>query len=176
VADVRELAGGLWTWTAPHPDWSDDPHWGPEVRSYALRTGDGVILFDPIAPPDELTREGNVVVVLTAEWHGRDAKRLGAPVRGDDLPLEVTAQPAFFPGERSLWLPGHRALIVGDSLPGGGAMPEAWLESEWAPKATREEYNEKLRPLLDLPVELLLPTHGDPVLDDAGDALRRALA
>jgi hypothetical protein len=54
-------------------------------------------------------------------------------------------------------------------------MPDAWLESEWA-KATREEYNEKLRPLLDLPVELLLPTHGDPVLDDAHDALRRALS
>jgi hypothetical protein len=53
-------------------------------------------------------------------------------------------------------------------------MPDAWLDSEWA-KGTREEYNEKPRPLLDLPVELLLATHGDPVTDDAQGALRRAL-
>lgn len=171
---VQELAGGLWTWTGRHPDWNDDPYWGPEVRSYALRTDDGVILFDPIAPPEELTREGNVQVVLTAEWHGRDAERLGLAVRGDDLPPEVNAQPGFFPGERSLWIPAQNALVVGDSLPDGGAMPDAWLESEWA-KATREAYNEKLRPLLDLSVEMLLPTHGDPVLDDAQNALRRAL-
>jgi hypothetical protein len=39
-ANVHELAGGLWTWTARHPDWNDDPHWGPEVRSYALHTAD----------------------------------------------------------------------------------------------------------------------------------------
>jgi hypothetical protein len=96
VPDVHELAGGLWTWTGRHPDWHDDPHWGPDVRSYALRTDDGVILFDPIAPPEELTRDGSVEVVLTAEWHGRDAKKLGLPIRGDDLPPQVTAQPAFF--------------------------------------------------------------------------------
>lgn len=71
----------------------DDPCWGPEVRSYALRTNDGVILFDPIAPPDELTRDGSVQVVLTAEWHRRDAEKLGCPVRGEDLPR----------GERPAW-------------------------------------------------------------------------
>jgi hypothetical protein len=129
---------------------------------------------DPIAPPEELTREGNVQVVLTAEWHGRDAAKLGLPIRGDDLPPEVTAQPTFFPGERTLWIPGQNALVAGDSLPNGEAIPDAWLDSEWA-KGTRDEYNEKLRSLLDLPVELLLATHGDPVTDDAQGALRRAL-
>ena len=171
---MHELAGGLWTWTGRHPHWNDDPHWGPEVRSYALRTDDGVILFDPIAPPDELTEDADVQVVLTAEWHSRDAAERGWPIRGDDLPPQVTAQPAFFPGERTLWLPGHKALVAGDSLPSGGAMPDAWLQSEWV-TATREEYTAKLSPLLDLPVELLLPTHGDPVVDDAQGALRRAL-
>jgi hypothetical protein len=174
VRDVQELAGGLWTWTGRHPDWNDDPHWGPDVRSYALRTDDGVILFDPIAPPDELTADGEVQVVLTAAWHSRDGAERGWPIRADDLPPQVTAQPAFFPGERTLWIPGHNALVAGDCLPNGGAMPDAWLQSEWA-KATREEYNAKLRPLLDLPVELLLPTHGDPVRDDAHGALNRAI-
>jgi hypothetical protein len=175
VPHVQELAGGLWTWAGRHPDWNDDPHWGPEVRSYALRTDDGVILFDPVAVPDELIRDGKVQVVLTAEWHGRDAEKLGFPICGDELPPEVNAQPAFFPGERSLWIPAQNALVIGDALPDGKAMPDAWLESEWA-KATREEYQEKLRPLADLPVELLLPTHGDPVRDDAQQALRRALS
>ena len=172
---MHELAGGLWTWTGRHPDWNDDPHWGPEVRSYALRTDDGVILFDPIEIPDELARESNVQVVLTAEWHGRDAANRGLPIRGDDLPPQVTAQPAYFPGERTLWIPAHQALIAGDSLPDGGAMPDEWLNSEWA-KGTREQYNEKLRPLLDLPIELLLPTHGDPVTEDAQDVLKAALS
>jgi hypothetical protein len=171
---VHELAGGLWTWTGRHPDWKDDPNWGPEVRSYALETDEGMLFFDPISIPDQLKSRGDAQVVLTAEWHARDAQALGVPTRGDDLPKDVTAQPAFFPGERTLWIPAQNALIAGDSLPNGGAIPDAWLKSEWA-KGTREDYNDKLRPLLDLPIELLLPTHGDPVLDDAHQALKRAL-
>jgi hypothetical protein len=172
---VHELAGGLWTWSARHPEWKEGEEWGPDVRSYALETDNGIVLFDPVAPPEELTGRGKVEVVLTAEWHGRDAKALGVPIRGDDLPHDVTAQPAFFPGERTLWIPAHNALVAGDSLPNGGAMPDSWLESEWA-RGTREQYNAKLRPLLDLPIELLLPTHGDPVVDDARAALERELS
>jgi hypothetical protein len=168
---VQELSGGLWTWTARHPEWKEGEEWGPEVRSYALQTDDGVILFDPVDPPSELTQARDVKIVLTAEWHGRDAPKLGAPVLGDELPNDVTAQPAFYPGERTLWIPAHSALIAGDSLPNGGAVPDSWLG-----ESSRDEYNEKLRPLAELPVELLLPTHGDPVLDDAQDALRRALS
>jgi hypothetical protein len=128
-----------------------------------------VILFDPISPPAELTTKGRVEVVLTAPWHGRSAADVGAPIRGD-LPPSVTAQPAFFPDERTLWIPAQNALIVGDSLPNGGAAPDDWLGD-----ATRDAYNEKLRPLLDLPIELLLPTHGDPIIDDAHAQLERAL-
>ncbi len=168
---MRELAGGLWTWTGNHPDWKEGEEWGPEVRSYALEDDGSVILFDPISPPEELTRGHNVEIVLTANWHERSAADLGAPVRGDDLPMPVNAQPAFFPDERTLWIPAHSALIVGDSLPGGKAAPDNWLG-----ESTREDYNAKLEPLLDLPVELLLPTHGDPITEDAHGALKRALS
>ena len=167
---MHELAGGLWTWTGRHPEWKEGDEWGPVVRSYALQTDESVILFDPVAPPEELTRGRGVEVVLTADWHKRDAPRLGFPIRGDDLPPQVTAQPAFFPGDRSLWIPEHYALIVGDSLMYGKAIPDEWLEG-----MSRDDYNAKLRPLLDLPIELLLPTHGDPVVDDAPGALRRAI-
>ena len=168
---MDELRPGLWTWTGRHPDWRDDPHWGPEVRSYALRTDDGVVLFDPIAPPGELTRDANVQVVVTAEWHSRDAERLGLKVL-TDLPAGIDEHPAFFPGERTLWLASHHALVAGDSLPGAGPMPDAWLKSEWA-TSTREEYNAKLRPLLELPVERVLASHGGPF---DRNALERALA
>jgi hypothetical protein len=168
---VQELAGGLWTWTGRHPAWKEGEGWGPDVRSYALETDDSLILFDPVAPPEELTRDRNVEVVLTAHWHGRSSEELGAPVRGEDLPTAVNAQPAFYPDERTLWIPAHNALIVGDSLPGGKAVPDDWLGD-----ASRDEYNAKLRPLLDLPIELLLPTHGEPITEDAREQLKQALS
>jgi hypothetical protein len=130
-----------------------------------------VILFDPISPPAELFDKGRVEIVLTAPWHGRSAADIGAPIRGDDLPAAVNAQPAFFPDERTLWIPAQNALVVGDCLPAGGAVPDEWLGD-----SKREDYNAKLRPLLDLPVELLLPTHGDPITKDAHDKLERALS
>jgi hypothetical protein len=170
---MDELRAGLWTWTGRHPDWKDDPHWGPDVRSYALDTGNRLLLFDPISPPAELIEGRELAVVLTARWHGRSANDLGAPVhdQGDPLPDGVEAKPAFFlPEERTLWLRSHRALVAGDSLPAAGAVPDAWLD------VPREEYNAKLRPLLDLPLELLLPTHGDPIVDNAHEHLARALA
>jgi hypothetical protein len=39
-----------------------------------------------------------------------------------------------------------------------------------------EEGLERLRPLLELPVERVLVTHGEPVLKDARAALEQALA
>jgi hypothetical protein len=68
-----------------------------------------------------------------------------------------------------LWLPGYRALVLGDSLMNAGAIPDEWLGD-----ATREEHNETLRPLLDLQIELLLPTRGDPATH-AGGHLSRLL-
>jgi hypothetical protein len=173
---VDELRPGLWTWTGRHPAWETDrnPTWGPDVRSYALVEGDRAILFDPIAPPGELLRGREAEVVLTAEWHKRSSPELGLPVHdaGDPLPDGVEERPAFYlPEERFLWLPAYNALVCGDSLPDGGGVPDEWLG-----ETPRAEYNEKLKPLLDLPIELLLPTHGDPVVEDAHARLARALA
>ena len=132
-----------------------------------------MLLFDPIDPPAELLAGRTGEVVLTAEWHKRSASELGLPVRdvGDSLPAGVEERPAFYgPEERFLWLPEQRALVCGDSLPDAGGVPDEWLG-----ETPREEYKAKLRPLLDLPIELLLPTHGDPVLEDAHTRLTRAL-
>jgi hypothetical protein len=171
---VDELHAGLFTWTGRHPDWRPkEEHWGPDVRSYALVQDDHAVLFDPIAPPPELVDERTAEVVVTAAWHKRSSPHLGLRVHdtGDPLPNGVEARPAFYlPEERFLWLPQQRALIAGDSLPNAAQVPDAWLD------VPREEYVRRLRPLLELPIELLLPTHGDPVVDDAHAHLERVLS
>ena len=84
---VRELSPGLWHWRAPHPEWEDSEPWGPEVSSYAFDDGERLLLFDPLAVPDELEAgipERETAIVLTAPWHERDSQRLverhGLPV------------------------------------------------------------------------------------------------
>ena len=48
-------------------------------------------------------------------------------------------------------------------------MPRAWLEDGY------DAAVEELRPLLELPVERVLVTHGEPVLEDGHEALAKAL-
>ena len=71
-----------------------------------------------------------------------------------------------------LWLETQRAVISGDTLVDFGQgleINERWLP----PGVTRDEVATGLRPLLDLPVEHVLATHGGP--NDRA-ALERALA
>jgi hypothetical protein len=144
---VKELRPGLWTWTAPHPDW----HEQPVVRSYALERGGALVLIDPMAPPGELGAGRKLQVALTCPWHARSSEELGA------AEADVSSQPAFYPDERVLWLPEHGALVFGDSFP-GGPIPDEWLPEG----KSRADYEAWLAPLLELPVELVLPTHGNP--------------
>jgi glyoxylase-like metal-dependent hydrolase (beta-lactamase superfamily II) len=84
---MRELQPGLWHWQAGHPDWSQDEPWEREVSSYAMDDGSRLLLFDPLAAPDEileLAAQRDPAIVLTSPWHERDARdlaeRLGAQV------------------------------------------------------------------------------------------------
>ena len=76
------------------------------------------------------------------------------------------------PNDTVLWVESRRAVISGDTLVDFGdglEINERWLR----PGVTREEIAAGLRPLLELPVEHVLATHGGP-FDRA--ALERALA
>jgi hypothetical protein len=194
---VEEIRPGLWTWTARHPEWTPGDGgpggWEQEVRSYAVRSGDTVVLIDPLEPPNELKAQA-AAVLLTVWSHVRSGDKLGLPVHapaselarvpgalpydaGDTLPGGVEVQPGFHPGEPLLWIPEHGALVSGDVLLGdraGGIRlePEPWMPSG----TTAADAAAGLRHLLDLPIRLLLPTHGDPVTDDAPARLRLALA
>jgi hypothetical protein len=84
---VQELDSGLWHWGARHPEWTPTKPWRREVSSYAIDDGERLLLFDPLAVPDELldlAAQREPVIVLTAPWHERDTqmlvRRLGAPV------------------------------------------------------------------------------------------------
>ena len=59
-----------------------------------------------------------------------------------------------------LWLPSSGALVCGDSLADFGEGMDIQLGGR--KHVTREDVAERLRPLLDLPVELVLPAHGRP--------------
>jgi glyoxylase-like metal-dependent hydrolase (beta-lactamase superfamily II) len=201
---MQELRSGLWTWSAPHPSWSPEEGgpegWEQEVRSYALDTGDALVLFDPLveaARLEELADGRSVSIVLTCHWHRRSSaelvEALGAVVHapatktrdielridnygfGDPLPGGVEPQPGGYSDEFTLWIPSHAALVTGDVFLGGEqgfrVQPDSWLAEE----LTHALLRERLRPLLELPVEVLLPTHGDPVADGAHDTLRAAI-
>jgi hypothetical protein len=183
---VQELRPGLWTWTARHPDWTEKDGgpqgWGPEVRSYAYDSGSCLVLFDPIAPPtllEGLLEAQEASVLLTAAWHRRSAdecvERFGAHVydAADPPPADVERRDTYYAAEVAYWIPRHSALVVGDAFLAERAFK---VQDEWLPPGvTREQMHDGLRRLLDLPVELVLVTHGDPVLDDGREALRAAL-
>lgn len=143
---MEQLRAGLWTWTAPHPEW----HEQPVVRSYAVERGGVLVLIDPISPPPSLLEGRELQVALTCPWHARSAPELAAPE------AELESRPAFYPDERVLVLEEHGALVFGDSWP-GGPIPDDWLPEG----KTRADYDAWLEGVREAWVTLLLPRHGD---------------
>ena len=91
---------------------------------------------------------------------------------GDRLPLGIEAFQGREHNDLVLWVESRRAVVAGDTLADFGegiAIQPRWLRKG----VTREQVVERLRPLLGLPVEVLLPAHGAPA---GRDALERALS
>jgi glyoxylase-like metal-dependent hydrolase (beta-lactamase superfamily II) len=108
------------------------------------------------------------LVWLLKEGKG-DARPYAA---GDRLPVGVEAFPGQKPNDMVLWIESHATVIAGDTLVDFGDglhINPRWL----GPDVTREQVVEGLRPLLELPVEHVLATHGRP-FDRA--ALERVLS
>jgi hypothetical protein len=196
---VEELAPGLHRWIARHPGWEpgaepgspDD--WPPDVGCVAYEGPDALVLVDPLvadwAPLDALVeRHGKPVVVLTTmRFHGRSraevAGRYGAELRTHTAapPAGVRRIPIAGMDESMVHLEAPRALIPGDRLLGDGAgglqlCPESWLGyiDRSAPPG-HAALRAALAPLLELDVELVLASHGEPVLRDGAAALRAAI-
>jgi hypothetical protein len=133
---------------APAPDTAQDL-----IDKYAItaeRAGDG-------SPDLEWLRSGGG----NAHWYAA----------GDRLAIGIEAYAGREHNDLILWIESVRAVVAGDSLADFGtslALNE-WLRGG----VTREQVVNRLRPLLELPVEFVLPAHGAPT-DRA--ALERALS
>ena len=122
-------------------------------------------------------------MLTTIGFHRRSrdqlAERYGATTSRakTNLPAGVESFPIRGAGETIFWLAEHRALVPGDRIIGapGGRLrlcPESWLR--YLPSGmTLAALAEALRPLLDLEIERVLVSHGEPVLGGAGERLSR---
>jgi len=196
MASMLEITPGLRRWTAFHDHWEED------VGSLAVQTSDGLVLIDPIDPPGEVAAADHVLI--TVYWHGRSTGTLGAkrvwasarserplksrgievtdPFRaGDALPGGIRAFQTARSAEVVYWLPDQRAVVVGDVLLGAGAKPRPTSDplrlcpERWLGKGTHDDLRRTLRPLLELPVERVLVSHGEPILSGGKQALAAAL-
>ena len=199
--DVQELRPGLWRWTGTHPEWEHAEHWGPQVASVYAELEDAVVVIDPLVPADEekrfwealdrdVERAGRPLhVLLTVHWHERSVAAvldryhapLWRPEEQGELPQGVRAETVKGSDwtEALFFLEPQRALVAGNLLigrDGGVELPVEWFpkdEREWA----RTELKADLRRrLAELPIELVLPSHGEPVLENGAAALEKALA
>jgi hypothetical protein len=199
-----ELRPGLWRWTARHPEAADDPvpgspdDWPPDVGCVASAAPGALVVVDPLVPAgeeepffarvDELVAAHGprVAVVTTIRFHRRSraafVERYGATTSRAKaaLPPGVRTIPIRRAGEAMVWLEEHRALVPGDRLLGDGAggvrlCPPSWLRY-LSSGMTVDELRAALAPVRDLPVEMVLVSHGEPVLADGARAIERALS
>jgi hypothetical protein len=186
---MQRVAAGLWRWTARHPEWEPGAQpespadWPPEVGCVAYATGGAVALIDPLVDGwealDELVAGRGVSVLTTLDWHRRSSVEAIERYEATTAP-PAGVQDVRFPdaGETMFWLPGPRALVPGDRILGAGGglrlCPESWLG--YLPSGIGlGDLREQLLPLLELPIELVLVSHGEPVLAAGRDALATAL-
>jgi hypothetical protein len=184
VEAVR-VADGLWRWTAVHPrweNWPDHERWPREVGCVYFEAEDATVLIDPLVPAGEedafirhvdadVERRGlPVAILLTAEWHRRSADELapryGARI-GGALPAGVEELPILGADERQVayFIRPHAALVVAEvfQVDVGGELFLCRSPALERP----DEYEASVDRLLALPVERLLVSHGEPVLEDA---------
>jgi len=195
-----EIAPGLFRWSAPHPEWEpraapgSAQDWDERVGSVLYQAPDTAVLIDPLLPRDDreefarwLDRRigGRPVSILTTiRWHRRDREELAERYRSttsrawNAIPPGVEPRPLRGAGETVYWLPAVASLVAGDRLIGGRnggveVCPQSWLEEVHVNRAGLVEL---LRALVELPIERLLVSHGEPVLHDGRAALVRAIA
>jgi hypothetical protein len=193
VEAVR-VAEGLWRWTAPHPNWEKWPNHEREAREVGCvyyEAEDATVLLDPLVPAGEeeaflrhldadVERRGlPVVILLTAVWHRRSADELAArydarisgrlPEGVEELAIEGAdeRQVAYF-------IRPHAALVVAEIF---GVDVDGQLYVAQSPAlARRDELEASLDRIMELPIERLLVSHGDAVLEDAKARMTEALA
>jgi hypothetical protein len=190
MVEVRDVAPGLWLWRQPHPDWREGLDWGPEVSSCFVESRGEAVLLDPLAPPpraqdfwarlDAVKPTAAVVlkpdhvrdIDLFVRWYGVQAYGPHLFFGGDapKTQLKFVQPGAELPGglralydgrgrlETPVYLPEQRALVFADGL----TAPDGVLRV-WGTPWHEQRVLPALRALLELPFELVLVSHGEPV-------------
>jgi glyoxylase-like metal-dependent hydrolase (beta-lactamase superfamily II) len=200
-----ELCPGLWRWTAHHEEWKREVAAVAVASEGEVVLIDPLLAGPQWQQLDDALDERRLHVLLTIHWHARSADEIAsrfsgariwahtrnraavarrAPVTdvfrlGDKLPLGLVALEARPRSEVLFWEPRSRALIVGDALLGDGEKGDGLhtCPGWWLPESTSlDDLRASLRPALDLPVEMVLPSHGAPVLRDARKELAAVAA
>jgi hypothetical protein len=169
-----------------------DPLLPPEpdavLETLDQHAGDGVAILISIPYHVRSSEELGKRYKATIHGHKAAAKRLTSKrgfhkvEPGAGLPGGVTAYPIGKPRQRyemPLHLPSHGALVFGDSVVEHEGALKVWAHDRIDDKVRRfyrDKFNPTLEPLLDLPFDAVLPTHGDPVMKQGKRALRDALA
>jgi hypothetical protein len=163
------------------------------VGSALYEATDAIAIFDPILPADgrddflrwldERVAGRPVSVLTTIRWHRRDREQVAERYSANSsrawnaLPAGVEERPLRGAGETMFWLPGVASLVAGDRLLGDDAgglrvCPQSWLSRV---RVDRAGVAHLMLALLDLPIERVIVSHGDPVLQDGRAALARAI-
>ena len=200
---AREIMPGLWRWIAYHPEWKEDVGCVALVSPKDLVLVDPLLPDDTIAW-EALGRaaEGRrLATLLTVFWHERSACEIAArfpnaqlwahleegqkiacevtnPFKtGDVLPGGLEALGTGHAGEMLFWEPRSGTLIPGDVLLGGGESGLRMCPEDWLPKDVGHAgLRRMLQPLLVLPIQRVLVSHGEPVLEGAREKLAAAIA
>jgi glyoxylase-like metal-dependent hydrolase (beta-lactamase superfamily II) len=200
MAQVMDVAPGLWIWRIQHPDWAPHVDWERFVTATCVETGGEVALLDPLAPPEEATeiwarldaKPPTMVAILKPD-HVRDVdlfvQRYGARAYGPYLfwrhNIPETEVEGIEPGSE---LPGGLAALYDGR---GRNETPLWLSEQralvfadalterdgqllvWGTPWHEERVLPALRALLELPCVHVVVSHGEPVHDRA--AFERAL-
>ena len=171
------VAPGVWRWTAEHPGWEpgaqpDSPaDWERSVGCLLCELDGAAVFVDALMPGDERAfwrwaderqeRAERTLALTTIGFHRRSrdelVARYGASTSRARAALPAGLRSIRLPGagEVMFWLAGSRALVAGDRVLGDG--------------------DGGLRPLLELPIERVLVSHGEPVLSGGREALAEAI-
>ena len=195
MSEPTEIAPGILHWTARHPNI------GADVSSYFLV--DERILIDPLLPDGGLDwfegREPREIM-LTNRHHTRSSfdlrERFGIPIRaprtgmhdlpedqvtpydfGDALTAGIRPHGIFegWPDETALEIPSHRALAIADGVINYGGLqfvPDDLMgdEAEEDKKGLAAGFAKVVE---EVDFDHLLIAHGDPVIGNGREALRR---
>ncbi|HVM60863.1 MAG TPA: hypothetical protein VMV72_08350 [Verrucomicrobiae bacterium] len=196
ATELRAVTRSLYGWASFHAQWKTD------FNSYALKTSEGVVFIDPLRPDDAVVEKLKALgepigILLTNAHHNRDSdwfrKRYEIQVYAHEkaaADCESKIDVLLMDGERlpggvkAVHLPGSSAgemayfarsgggiVLMGDTLlnqrgKGLTLLADAYIED-------RKQLLKSLQKVLELDFKIATFAHGDPITEDAKQAIAR---